>query len=333
MDQQQAIWAAGGGGLIRSTDAGATWSNPLQKDLTLISLAVSPYGHVFAGDYNGGVERSTDNGSTRAHINVGDYTTTRPLCLLADEASTVFAGTFLRGLFRSTDSGEHWMVVAFPDRIVRSLTRTGAGTILASVSDYETPPQQLIYRSTDDGTTWLPADPSSRDAAGWDFAVNKSGAIFSGDNATGVFRSTDDGISWSPFNQGLPCLNVQGIALDASGCLYAATYGHGVYRSVQSTTSAPEEEGREVESFSLLQNYPNPFNPTTVVSYQLPVAGDVRLTVYDILGREVTVLVDEKKAAGSHEVTFDATGMASGVYVYRLQVAGFTQTLKMVVVR
>ncbi|HTO94572.1 MAG TPA: T9SS type A sorting domain-containing protein, partial [Bacteroidota bacterium] len=83
----------------------------------------------------------------------------------------------------------------------------------------------------------------------------------------------------------------------------------------------------------LAQNYPNPFNPATVLSYQLPVASNVRLAVYDILGREVAVLVNERKASGSHEARFDATGLASGVYLYRLTAGAFVQTRSMILVK
>jgi hypothetical protein len=71
-------------------------------------------------------------------------------------------------------------------------------------------------------------------------------------------------------------------------------------------------------SFRLEQNYPNPFNPSTVVSFQLTVAGNVRLTVYDVLGREVATLLDGFSTAGAHTVTWNAAGRASGVYFYRL---------------
>jgi N-acetylneuraminic acid mutarotase len=86
-------------------------------------------------------------------------------------------------------------------------------------------------------------------------------------------------------------------------------------------------------SFLLEQNYPNPFNPTTVVSYQLPVVSDVKLAVYDLLGREVTVLVDEKKPAGRYEFRFDATGLSSGVYVYRLTTGEYVESRRMVLIR
>jgi hypothetical protein len=82
-----------------------------------------------------------------------------------------------------------------------------------------------------------------------------------------------------------------------------------------------------------ITNYPNPFNPTTVVTYQLPAAGQVHLAVYDLLGREVAVLVNEKKGAGSYEVKFDAAALTSGVYLYRMTSGAFVQTRRMIVVR
>jgi hypothetical protein len=85
--------------------------------------------------------------------------------------------------------------------------------------------------------------------------------------------------------------------------------------------------------FSLSQNYPNPFNPNTVVSYQLPVVSSVRLVVYDLLGREVAVLVNEKKTPGTYEVKFDAGGLASGVYFYRLTAGEFVQVRKLLLLR
>lgn len=85
--------------------------------------------------------------------------------------------------------------------------------------------------------------------------------------------------------------------------------------------------------YRLYQNYPNPFNPLTVVSYQLPVASDVRLVVFDLLGREISTLVNERKKPGRYEVTFDASGLSSGVYLYRLTAGTIVQTRKMVLIR
>jgi hypothetical protein len=94
-----------------------------------------------------------------------------------------------------------------------------------------------------------------------------------------------------------------------------------------------ESQSEIPKVFCLAQNYPNPFNPTTVVSYQLPVASTVRLVVIDLLGREVVTLVDEKKPAGVHKVQFDGKGLASGVYLYRMQAGSYVETKKLILVR
>jgi hypothetical protein len=85
--------------------------------------------------------------------------------------------------------------------------------------------------------------------------------------------------------------------------------------------------------YSLSQNYPNPFNPSTTIKFELPRTSQVSLTVYDILGRVVSVLVNERRDAGVHEVKCDAVGLASGVYFYRLVAGSFVQTCKMVLIR
>ncbi len=83
----------------------------------------------------------------------------------------------------------------------------------------------------------------------------------------------------------------------------------------------------------LYQNYPNPFNPLTIINYQLPIGNWVTLTVYDLLGREVAKLLDGELNPGEHSVVFDAKGLPSGVYVYRLTAGTLIQQKKMVVLR
>jgi hypothetical protein len=112
---------------------------------------------------------------------------------------------------------------------------------------------------------------------------------------------------------------------------------------VRSATAAP------AAGFQLLQNYPNPFNPTTTVRYFVggvvapsgalssgvegPDASHVRLAVYDLLGREVAVLVDEQMKPGNYEVKFDGTDLASGVYLCRMQSGDFSAARRLVLVK
>jgi len=83
-------------------------------------------------------------------------------------------------------------------------------------------------------------------------------------------------------------------------------------------------------TFKLLQNYPNPFNPATIIGYKLPKASHVTLRVYNLLGQEVKMIINEQQAPGSHFEEFDAGNLASGVYFYRLQTSGFIATMKMI---
>jgi endo-1,4-beta-xylanase len=93
-------------------------------------------------------------------------------------------------------------------------------------------------------------------------------------------------------------------------------------------------EGQEVAAtFVLFGNYPNPFNPTTQITYQLSATSDVRLDVYDILGRHVRTLASGLQPAGHHSVTFDASNLSSGVYLYRLQAGGASATKRMLLIK
>lgn len=86
-------------------------------------------------------------------------------------------------------------------------------------------------------------------------------------------------------------------------------------------------------SFRLLQNYPNPFNPATTIAYTLPKNGHVRLSVFDVLGREVALLVDTAKPVGNHQLSFDASELSTGLYFYRITTGTFRQTRRMLLLK
>jgi hypothetical protein len=95
-----------------------------------------------------------------------------------------------------------------------------------------------------------------------------------------------------------------------------------------------EEQGVIIPKvFSLYQNYPNPFNPKTTIKFDVPKSTYVKLIIYDILGREVMKLIDEKIEAGSYNITWDGSGFASGTYIYKLVTNDFTDIKKMILVK
>jgi len=100
------------------------------------------------------------------------------------------------------------------------------------------------------------------------------------------------------------------------------------------TQTAVEPEDNLPRDYSLAQNYPNPFNPSTIIRYNLPVKSKVTLKVYNILGKEVTTLVNATKEAGVHEIEFTNDGeFSSGVYFYTIKTEGFTDTKKFILIK
>jgi hypothetical protein len=123
------------------------------------------------------------------------------------------------------------------------------------------------------------------------------------------------------------------------GNLYKMWYGgfDGTFYQTGYATSLPDHISWKNSTIPLsnhlLPNYPNPFNPTTVISWQLAVDSSVKLRVYDLTGQIVKVLVDEKQPTGFHMIEWDASGLPSGIYFYRLQAAGFIETRKMILIQ
>ncbi len=109
---------------------------------------------------------------------------------------------------------------------------------------------------------------------------------------------------------------------------------HMAFMKAAAEAAGPEEEDATLPTdFALAQNYPNPFNPTTAIQFALPEAADVSLVVYDLLGRAVQELVAHPMETGTHTVTFDASGLPSGMYVYRLVADDFVQTKRMMLLK
>jgi hypothetical protein len=106
-----------------------------------------------------------------------------------------------------------------------------------------------------------------------------------------------------------------------------------VIERIGSTNISRDESVNIPSCFDLFQNYPNPFNPTTTIRYALPSSANVKLTIHDILGREITTLVNEEQSAGWKEVEWNGSASSSGIYFYKLEAGGFTEVKKLMLLK
>jgi len=128
--------------------------------------------------------------------------------------------------------------------------------------------------------------------------------------------------------------NDKGIVFGGYRALNTNTYPFILKTDMNGVLTDVEETKYMVNNFGLKQNYPNPFNPSTVINYELKTAGFVTLKVYDILGREVATLVNGYQNQGTHKVNFNASSLASGIYIYRIQAGDkFSESKKMILMR
>ena len=150
-----------------------------------------------------------------------------------------------------------------------------------------------------------------------------------------VYLSTNNGTSWIQKNQGLDVIPRFKALFITENYIFGGTEYFSIWRRPLSEliTGIKNISTEIPRSFKLEQNYPNPFNPNTVISFQLPVDGQVSLKIYDLLGKEISTLVNEKLAPGTYTVDWNASQYPSGVYFYRLQTEGYTETRKMLLTK
>jgi hypothetical protein len=252
----------------------------------------------------------------------------KTLAVAPTSQSTVYAGGYSYDVssalharvFKTTDAGQNWVKIgsATFDAVSQNIEAVvvdpfNASRVLAGTAGG-------VYVSTDAGVSWAKQAQTLYVRALVAHTV-ASGKFYAG-TSSGVWESSNGGQTWTQINNGLTTLTVQALAFDGnSKKLFAGTDGGGVFR-LDVLTDVPDRQSGIPSAFALEQNYPNPFNPTTVLSWQSPVAGWTKVSVYDLLGREVAALLNEKQEAGRHSATFSGAGVSSGTYVYRLEVVG-----------
>ena len=319
-----------GDGIFHSTDDGNSWysvNNELGINKHIYSIVVGNNGDLLAAcnpdSINKGfVYRSTDNGESwqsLLSVNSNIYT------ICADSSKNIFAGAYYGNFYRSTDDGNNWnLITTFPNTAnLRALLIAPDGTIFAG-TDYP----GGLWRSTNNGDNW--EQLGFTDISVTSFILDKASNIWLGTFGNGIYESTDMGATWIQTNSGLKDQKILSLGITSDGYLLAGTSSWGIFESNSPVTSIEDKQEKSSLSFSLLQNYPNPFNPTTKIQYSISKSSFVTIKVYDILGKVVATLVNEEKRPGNYSVVFHAASLSSGIYFYRLQAGGFTETKKLI---
>jgi hypothetical protein len=208
-----------------------------------------------------------------------------------------------------------------------------------------------MYVSTNGGGLWTRRHNGVPNAVGTlprSQVIRSANEFFVGlGNATntlvGVYRTTNQGVSWSEFNNGvlLNSYTIRGLDIKTTGdttIFSGAAHptlpaGQGVFEYTWPPLAVGDPDPNLPAEFSLSQNYPNPFNPVTNISFDIPAASFVELSVFDVSGKEIMKLVNEQKTHGRYEVTFNAGNLSSGVYFYRLKAGEISRTMKMILVK
>ncbi len=328
--------------IYRSTDDGASWTE-VNHGLSLVNQLAAIGSNVIAATASGGY-LSTDGGNSWTSLfGTGGFPPVKPINVAFAQNSVFFAGGSSSGIVRSTNGGTEWAAADSgvpPNVAVSSIGGDGVNVYAATSGG--------LFKSRDDGISWTRLDNSflSPYSDYLNIIAGGSGEIvafttYLTNGFENIFLSTDGGSLWTSINNG-PIPNVSS-ALVFNGKLFVGIVGGnqwGVwYDKLPNVTSVKENIAKgSPANFELEQNYPNPFNPSTIIKYSLHKSGLVTIKVYDILGREVTTLVDKIQNTGSYQITFDGSRLASGVYFYRLTAASlrgesFSEIKKLVVLK
>ncbi|NUN69917.1 MAG: T9SS type A sorting domain-containing protein [Bacteroidetes bacterium] len=320
--------------LFRSTDNGVTFKNITGISVLsgYVNAVLSTPQRALLAATTTGIFRSVNHGKAWTNVSTTPSGTFRQH---PNGTLYAFRSFSSSGVFRSTDDGATWTEQknGMGNTIVHSLAVAPNGDLFSG-SDAG------LFRSTDAGSNWVRIDTQKVKPYGIYVAVNKEGTIFFGGAKSGtnsiVYRSTNAGISFTQITPEISAIDnqatIRSLFTSSSGHLFAGT-SMGLFRSQQKTTAVTEMSGAVPEGFRLDQNYPNPFNPVTTIRFHLAEPADVRLTVYDPLGREVRRLTEGRRNAGTHTVPFDAADLASGVYYYTVTAGSRSAVKRMLLVK
>ena len=322
-------------GVFETSDEGNEWlerSTGLSKSFAVTSLSIRN-GILYAGTSGNGIFTFDLSSGSPEWIpfrnGLPDNTGAWDINTLYNNDGILVSGAGQSGyVYLNQPGSDHWYENQFGEMVqvglgMWALTGTNNALVGAATNG--------LYSSSGSGSTWKYFNPQVGIIAPACLAGYKEkvyAALTKLTFGTFIFSTANGGEEWQ-FEENLPGILTYDFAAFGDR-LYSASYNGLWYKSL---TPTGIDDDITPADFVLYQNYPNPFNPSTTIKYSVPVRNHVSLRVYDLLGREITTLVNETKEKGTHSVDFNANNISSGVYIYKLTAGESTFSKKLVVLK
>ena len=273
---------------------------------------------LYAG-LTGAVYTSTDNGTTWTALGSGITANARITSLVAS-GNDLYASSASNGVYKWTNGGTSWMAINtnLKDTHIMQLVALDNQLVALTLTG--------VYLSSNGGASWS-ADTSGLKKVNCMVTVNDR--VIAGTDGNGTYLLDENGVTWSTFNMGMPAdARIWSLAINRDG-IFAGT-SSGIWFLGSPNTVNGVEDITVPTSVKLEQNYPNPVKTSTTISFYVPSTSFVSLKVYDMQGREVATLVAEETAPGNYSRTWNAAGLSSGIYLYRLQAGSYSETKRLI---
>jgi photosystem II stability/assembly factor-like uncharacterized protein len=333
------------GVILKTTNGGDSWDTlavPINNEYTSVYFVNSNTGYATGYAI---IIKTTNGGNSWVVQNPNNFNSFLTKVFFTD-ANTGYAIGLSGTILKTTDGGNNWLAENSGTSVdLNGLDFADANTGIAT-GGFSDNSANVIIRTTNAGNNWITIPYSNSTCNLWRVKFMSSSTGYIAGYCGQILRTTDGGANWctqtSNFNNNFTeCFftnnNTGFIAGRApipgmKGYILKTTDGGG-----NCIPTGIESSGHKIpEHFQLFQNYPNPFNPATSIKFNIPQSNgkvNVKLTVFDALGREVTTLVNEEVNPGSYEVTWDASNYPSGVYFYKLTAGDYTKTRKMILIK
>jgi len=324
-------WAVGSRGkIVKTTTGGTSWflqTSGVQSWLNDVKFIDTQTGFI-VGSYDSSrvILKTTTGGAT--WLNLSSNGTGRLFSVKMLSTNVVYAAGDSGCILFTSNGGSSWNTqstninTTLREIVMRS-SSIGCAVGLNGV----------ILTTTNSGTNWVNRSFNNINFYSADFSSIDTGYI--GGQYGRIYKTTNAGVNW--FQQQTPVdttKNIKSIFCINNQIAWASAKGDGLIYTTNGGITSISSISTEVPSeYTIFQNYPNPFNPNTKIQFSITKSALTKLTIYDVTGRVMAILVNELLNPGKYEVDWDASHRPSGIYYYKLEAEGFSETKKMVLLK